>query len=235
MRLFSRLCASLLTALTFVAPASATWSILLVDTRTKEVVIGSATCVVGINLRHFSTVLVVGKGGATAQSVVGPLSNRQLIFNMLQQGGTPSDILTALAAADPGHQNRQYGIIDTSGAKVTFSGRQNSAWAGGVGGSIGTIHYAIQGNIITGNPVLTGAENAIISTSGDMIDKLMAAMLAARAAGGDGRCSCLPNNAVACGSPPPPGRWSAAACATPPPTRSTAITPTRCCCRCHPC
>ena len=70
-------------------------------------------------------------------------------------------------------------------------------------GVIGTIHYAIQGNVLTGDPVVSDAEAAIQDTVGDLAEKLMAGMEAAQADGGDGRCSCDPNDADRCGSPPP--------------------------------
>ena len=61
--------------------ASATWSILIADTRTGEIALGSATCVQGINLRASTPVLVLGVGGVTAQSAVdGTGGNRARIF-----------------------------------------------------------------------------------------------------------------------------------------------------------
>lgn len=185
-------------------PARATWSILLIDTRTGEIAIGSATCLTGRDLRAITPVLVINRGAATAQASVSltSITNRAIIWNGLQQVSSPTQILATLAGQDPNHQTRQYGIIDVSGGKVTFSGSSNSAWAGGVTGSVGTVHYAIQGNILTGLPVVTAAQQAVIGTPGDLAEKLMAAMEAARRMGGDGRCSCTTGSATSCGSPP---------------------------------
>ena len=190
---------------TVVAPLGATWSILIVDTRTGEIAVGSATCVPGYSLKMITPVLLVNRGAATAQASVniGSITNRALIWRSFKERTTPTKILQLLANNDPGHQTRQYGIIDVSGGKVTFSGTQNFAWAGGVTGSFGTIHYAIQGNILTGQGVVTAAEQAVINTPGDLSEKLMAGMEAARAMGGDGRCSCLTGSATSCGVPPP--------------------------------
>ncbi len=186
------------------APASATWSILIVDTRTGELAVGSATCLTGFNLRTITPVVLVGRGAACAQALVNisSVANRQIIWNMLQSGAPPQAILAALAAADPQHGSRQYGIIDATGGKVTFTGESTFAWAGGVTGSVGTIHYAIQGNILTGAAVVSAAEQAVLNTPGDLAGKLMAAMQAARTLGGDGRCSCSPVQPTACGAPP---------------------------------
>ena len=132
MAFWSYLRAGILAALSLASSVSATWSILIVDTRTGEIAVGSATCVTGLNLRAVTPVLIVGRGAATAQASVNPnsITNRALIWNLLQQGTEPALILNALDAQDPGHQARQYGIIDVTGGKVTFSGSFNSAWAG---------------------------------------------------------------------------------------------------------
>ena len=50
-------------------PVSATWSILIVDTRTGELAVGSATCLTGFNLRTITPVLLVGRGAACAEVV----------------------------------------------------------------------------------------------------------------------------------------------------------------------
>lgn len=201
----SRAFATALTIFATAAPAKATWSILLIDMRTGAIAVGSATCVTGFDLRTITPVLLVNRGAATAQASVnfGSLTNRLVIWNGLQQDLSPTQILAALAAQDPGHQSRQYGIIDVRGGKVTFSGTNNSAWAGGVTGSIGPIHFAIQGNILTGQPVVAAAEQAVRNTPGDLAAKLMASMEAARLMGGDGRCSCTTGPPTSCGAPPP--------------------------------
>jgi hypothetical protein len=112
-------------------------------------------------------------------------------------------ILAGLAARDSGHQTRQYGIADTRGGTLTFSGTGAGAWAGGRTGRVGDLVYAVQGNVLTGPPVVDRAVIAIETTPGDVAAKLMAAMEAARSMGGDGRCSCNPNDADGCGAPPP--------------------------------
>jgi uncharacterized Ntn-hydrolase superfamily protein len=185
-------------------PLRATWSIILVDTRTGEVAIGSATCLTRLNLLAITPVVLVNCGAAAAQASVNvnSVQNRLVIWNLLQRGVPPADILAALAAQDPGHQTRQYGIVDVQGRAVTFSGSSNAAWAGGVTGSVGTIHYAIQGNILTGQAVVLAAEAALRNTPGDLAERLMASMEAARSMGGDGRCSCSQAAPTSCGAPP---------------------------------
>jgi uncharacterized Ntn-hydrolase superfamily protein len=188
--------------LLFAAPSAATWSIVIVNLATGEVAVGIATCLAGFDLRPNTVVIVPGRGAAAAQSFVGPLGLRQLIREGFLTGETATQILANVAAADPGHQSRQYGIVSLTGGEETFTGTGAGAWAGGVVGQVGNYRYAIQGNVLTGQPVITAAEQAILTTAGDMPDKLMAAMDAARLMGGDGRCSCTQGSPTACGSPP---------------------------------
>ena len=182
---------------------AATWSIIIVDTRTGEIAIGSATCVRGWDLRSLTAVMVIGKGGACAQSWVDMSGrNRMAIFDGFKKGTAPKDILAALAKSDSGHQTRQYGMVDTQGRALGFSGTGASAWKGHVTGKIGTLVYAVQGNILTGSKVVTDAVTALRTTKGDLALKMMAAMEAARKMGGDGRCSCTTGTPTSCGTPP---------------------------------
>ncbi|MFY9341423.1 MAG: DUF1028 domain-containing protein [Planctomycetota bacterium] len=185
------------------APAAATWSIVIVDLVTGEIAIGIATCLTGFDLRPNTVVVVPGYGVAAAQSFVGPLSLRELIRTGMLNGLSANAILAQLAAADPSHQTRQYGIASLVGGTATFTGTGAGAWAGGLTGQSGSLVYAIQGNVLTGQPVVTAAEQAILTTVGTLGDKLMAAMQAARSFGGDGRCSCSVSAPTSCGAPPP--------------------------------
>jgi hypothetical protein len=56
--------------------------------------------------------------------------------------------------------------------------------------------------VLTGVQVVTNAENAFLATKGDIGQKVMAAMEAARVYGGDGRCSCNDGAPMSCGCPP---------------------------------
>lgn len=184
------------------ATASATWSIVVVNVVTGEVAVGIATCLTGFDLRPNTVVVVPGRGVAAAQSFVGPLSLREMIREGFLNGETAAQILLSLAQADNSHNLRQYGIVSLTGGEVTFTGTGAGAWAGGVVGQSGDYRYAIQGNVLTGQPVVTAAEQALVTTPGALPDKLMAAMEAARVMGGDGRCSCSPGAPTACGAPP---------------------------------
>lgn len=181
----------------------ATWSIVVVNRRTGEICVASATCIETFNLRTALSILSAEAGGGAAQAFVSPITTRTLINDLLALGVPPDEILDAIEATDGLFQSRQFGIVDLAGRAVTFSGSQNFQHASGVTGEIGDLVYAIQGNILTGAPVIADAEAALRNTPGDLSQKVMAAMEAARDMGGDGRCSCDEVLPESCGTPPP--------------------------------
>ena len=202
-RAFTRSCAGVAAFVSLAGSASATWSIVIVNTRTGEVAAASATCLTGFDLQANTPVMLTGIGAATAQSAVdSDSSNRTFIRDRLNFGTAPQDILAGLLTFDSSPQSRQYGMVDVTGRAATFTGTQAGRWAGGRTGRVGDLVYAVQGNVLTGPPVVDFAVAAIENTPGDIPAKLMAAMEAARLYGGDGRCSCTTGTPDSCGSPP---------------------------------
>jgi uncharacterized protein DUF1028/invasin-like protein len=182
----------------------ATWSIVAVNTKTGEVCVSSATCLANFDLQRYLPVVVVGKGGGAAQSAIDASgANRKIIWDGLIAGASPALILQNLAGTDPQHQSRQYGIVDMHNPPITFTGSGAGIAKFGVAGADGEILYAIQGNVLTGNAVITAAEQAFLAHQGDLGHKVILGMEAARLLGGDGRCSCNPSAPTSCGVPPP--------------------------------
>ena len=95
------------------------------------------------------------------------------------------------------------------GLGVAYTGAGAEDGVCNVAGQVGSLRYAIQGNVIAGEAVCLEAEQALITTQGDLATRVMAAMEAARAMGGDGRCSCSFADPDGCGTPPP-GTWKSA-------------------------
>jgi hypothetical protein len=191
-------------------PASATWSIIVVNTKTGEVAIGSATCLDWFDLQPFLPVVVPGVGAAAAQSSIDQTgANRMQIWNYLHLGISPQDMLVRLQANDGAHSFRQYGIVDMTHFPASFTGINCGQACWSIAGEVDDLRYAIQGNVLAGVLPLYDAEEALLTTPGDLSQKLVAAMEAARADGGDGRCSCSYANPTGCGSPPPSFTYSA--------------------------
>ena len=180
------------------APLSATWSIIAVDMRTGLVVIASATCVSAEGLRTrgglkgIQAVIVPGVGVAAAQAGVdGTRANQSLIFEQIQAGTDPDEIIRMLSE-DPRFQSRQFGIVDLQGRAAGFSGSSNGYASLGMQGEVTGegIYYAVQGNILASDQVVLEAVEAFLADDGTVLDRVMAAMIAADDAGGDSRCSC---------------------------------------------
>lgn len=200
MRAAAVVAASLLLSL----PATATWTIVAVRQSTGEVCIAGATCLSQVNLLSLIAVVVPGEGVGAAQSSVDTSGrNRGLIWNGIQQGMTPQELLDELAAHDNNHQTRQYGIVSFDGPPVTFTGTSAGFARFGVTGQVDDILYAIQGNVLAGDEVVLAAEEAFVHSQRDLGQRTMSAMEAARRFGGDGRCSCSQTQPDSCGSPPP--------------------------------
>jgi hypothetical protein len=181
-------------------PVSATWSIVAVDRETGRVVVASATCVSQGALRNFPSqglwdvqaIVVPGRGAAVAQAAVDRTrTNQSLIRQGLESGLDPDQILAQLRE-DPALEGRQFGMVDLMGRTATFSGARNGAASLAVEGAVrGTgIHVVIQGNILASDAVVLEAMGAFLATEGSLEDRVMAAMEAADAAGGDVRCIC---------------------------------------------
>ena len=190
-------------ALGLATPVSATWSICVVDLTTGEVAVATATCLENDDLGRFVPMLLVGKGAGAEQSVVDASGfNRILMRDLMLVDTPPLVVLDTLLESGTAPISKQYGIAGFNGFPASFSGAVTSDALGNVTGIVGDLAYAIQGNVLTGPEVCFAAEEALISTPGDLGQRLLAAMEAAYALGGDGRCSCSESDPTGCGVPP---------------------------------
>lgn len=182
------------------ASLSATWSVIAVDTRTGRVVIASATCVPQVRLLNFpakglmdiQAIVAPGVGVAAAQAGVDRTrANQLLIYREIKKGTHPAEILEMLKQ-DERIESRQFGIVDLQGRYTGFSGSGNGQASLSVQDSVaGTgIYFSIQGNILASDAVVHDAVQAFKADGGSITDRVMAAMTAADAAGGDRRCTC---------------------------------------------
>jgi len=194
------------------SPAFATWSVIAVDQKTRQVVIASATCVPQAAFAGFpakglmdvQAIVVPGKGVAAAQAGVDRTrKNQQLVFDEIVKGTDPARILELLKT-DPQVEVRQFAIVDLQGRMTGFSGQKNmpaslsrQQQVPGTG-----IYFSIQGNILASDEVVTAAMTAFADATGTLADRVMAAMETADAKGGDKRCTCetkpLPAATAAC-------------------------------------
>ena len=185
------------------APLQATWSIAVINVRTGEVVVAGATCIPDFNVIGPIACVAVGLGGGASQAAVWHGAKNR-IFNGLHAGQTPEEIMAVILNDAPSPTIHQFGVVGLLGAPQTYTGDACGHAALGAAGAVGDLRYAIQGNVLAGDAVVQMAVQALSESEGDLGQRVMAAMEAAAAQGGDGRCSCIgvgpPDS---CGTPPP--------------------------------
>ncbi len=181
----SRLCAlsaALATLLTLLLPglARATFSIVAYDSVTQEVG-------VAVQSKYFSVGTAVpwalaGAGAIATQASVN-VSLGPKALALLKTGMPASEVLKALAATDSLWGGRQVGIVDARGGAASWTGTRALDWAGGETGS----GFACQGNILAGPAVVADMAKAFRETPGELAERMIAALEAGQAAGGDKR------------------------------------------------
>jgi uncharacterized Ntn-hydrolase superfamily protein len=104
-------------------------------------------------------------------------------LGLMGEGISAEEAVRLLLDHDDGREDRQVGFVDAAGRAATFTGSKCTAWAGGATGP----GFAAQGNILVGEPVVAESARVYSATEGDLCDRLLAALLAGDAAGGDRR------------------------------------------------
>lgn len=116
---------------------------------------------------------------AFANTTFGPKGLR-----LLENGLPAQETLDALVKGDPQSAQRQVGIVDAKGRAATWTGAKCNPWAGGRTGK----NYTVQGNILTGKEVVEAMASAFEAAAGlPLADRLVKALAAGQAAGGDSR------------------------------------------------
>jgi uncharacterized Ntn-hydrolase superfamily protein len=123
--------------------------------------------------------------GAVATQADANVAYKGLALAHLDDGATASVALQRLIEEDEGRDHRQVGIVDVDGGAASHTGAACLDWAGGVTGD----GYAIQGNILAGVEVVEAMEAAWLDSSPEapLGDRLLEALAAGDAAGGDSR------------------------------------------------
>ena len=104
-------------------------------------------------------------------------------LDLLAQGLSATHTLARLTSEDAGRVDRQLGIIAMTGEPATYTGNQCYPWAGGHVGE----HCTCQGNILVGEDTVLAMARTFEQSTGYLCDRLLAALAAGQAAGGDSR------------------------------------------------
>ncbi|MDO9710761.1 DUF1028 domain-containing protein [Paracraurococcus lichenis] len=124
-----------------------------------------------------------GVGAVTTQSWVNPYLGFEAI-DRLGSGAGAQEVLEGVLAGDDAKHARQLGIVDARGGAASWSGEDCTPWFGHRTGP----GYAIQGNMLTGPEVVDRMEAALLgSEASELAERLLLALEAGQAAGGDKR------------------------------------------------
>ncbi len=143
--------------------------------------------------------------GAVCTQASTRVENGREGLDLLAKGVSPADALAQLLAADPQRESLQVGIIDMSGRTAAHTGKQNGAWAGSRQG----LNYTVQANIMVGPEVIEAVAQSFESTHGTsmpLAERMILALEAGQAKGGDRRWGNLQSAAIKIADPNTPGR-----------------------------
>src|SRR5687768_4842308 len=121
-----------------------------------------------------------GVGAVATQSFVDP-SYGKLGLDLMRSGRSAPEALKGLLAADEGREVRQVAMIDAQGRVDAFTGKNDIQAAGHHVGK----NYSVQANLMLNDKVWPAMAAAFEAAKGDLADRMLAALDAAQAAGGD--------------------------------------------------
>lgn len=121
-----------------------------------------------------------GVGAVATQSFVDP-SYGKLGLDLMRAGKSASEALTALLAGDAGRDVRQVAMIDAQGNVAAHTGVKDIQAAGHIVGK----NFSVQANLMLSDRVWGEMARAFESSKGDLAERMMAALEAAEAVGGD--------------------------------------------------
>src|SRR5690242_15253682 len=158
-----------------------TWSIIARDPLTRQIGIAVATkfFAVGARVPHIAPKI----GGVATQALVNPYYGIDGV-RLLREGKAPGEVIATLIAADDGRESRQLHIMDAGGRIAAHTGSECVDWCGHLEGA----GFSIAGNMLTGPQVLDDTATAYVANEKlPFARRLIAAMKAGEAAGGDKR------------------------------------------------
>jgi uncharacterized Ntn-hydrolase superfamily protein len=121
-----------------------------------------------------------GVGAVATQSFVDP-SYGKLGLELMRLGKSGPDALKALLAGDEARDVRQVAMIDALGRVDAWTGKNDIQAAGHIVGR----NFSVQANLMLNEKVWPAMAQAFENTKGDLADRMLAALDAAQAAGGD--------------------------------------------------
>jgi uncharacterized Ntn-hydrolase superfamily protein len=121
--------------------------------------------------------------GAVATQASANVSYGPRGLELMKAGYSAEVALEALLADDLDREHRQVGLVDAQGGAAAYTGAACFDWAGHTTGA----GFAVQGNILAGSQVVQALAQAFSNQRGVLAERLLAALQAGDAAGGDQR------------------------------------------------
>jgi uncharacterized Ntn-hydrolase superfamily protein len=183
-------------------PRYATFSICAIDAATGEVGVAVTTRVPFVGRAVPWVRAGVGAVATQAWTVVeyGPRG-----LDLLASGMAPEAAIARLLADDAGREDRQLAMVDMTGRAAAHTGTGNGEWAGSRQGD----GYTVQGNILVGPEVVDAVAAHLDATAGSgmpLAERLILALEAGHAKGGDRRWGLFQSAAIRIADPRDPGR-----------------------------
>ncbi len=138
-----------------------------------------------------SKVLAVGAGTPWAKAGAGAIATQAAAnvtygprgLELLSKKQSAEEVVKTLTAADEDRDDRQVGVVDSTGKAFAFTGKGCDPWCGEKLGK----HYVCLGNLLTGKEVVEAMSAAFEKAKGPLAWRIMAALEAGERAGGDMR------------------------------------------------
>ncbi|MDF2811950.1 MAG: hypothetical protein K0S56_2981 [Microvirga sp.] len=158
-----------------------TWSIVARDESSGLLAIAVSTCAFAVGARV--PFIETGVGAIATQAFVNPFyGSRGLEF--LKAGIAPEEVVRRITESDNGRSQRQVHLTDRTGRFAAYTGVECVPWCGHLIGNT----FSVAGNMLAGEQVIQDTAQAFVATEGQpMARRLLAALKAGEAAGGDKR------------------------------------------------
>jgi len=157
-----------------------TWSILV-----RDPVSGALGAAVATRFFAVGALCIHVEGGVAALATQALINPMYALHGMarLRAGETPEAVGAALLAGDAGREHRQLHMIDAAGRLAQHTGADCVAWCGAVRGA----DVSVAGNMLAGPAVVAATLAAFQRADGSLAERLLTALEAGEAAGGDKR------------------------------------------------
>jgi uncharacterized Ntn-hydrolase superfamily protein len=174
-------------------PWFSTFSIIAFDPATNELGVGvqSRAFAAGAAVPYAKPRIGAVATQASANRLYGPKA-----IALLEQGLSPTEVVKTITDEDPGRDTRQVAVIDTKGRSAVYTGKRvidrnvdpkDLVHYGGYAGHVTGRNFSVQGNTLASEAVVTAMAEAYEHGKGSMAERLMDALDAGQAKGGDMR------------------------------------------------